>query len=73
MEQAERNHLHRPGGVGSENQRGCGGRRLLPSEFLRQAIAKYIWDRSWEEIRYAEQAAASTLGIVREMRDKNHS
>ena len=51
------------------------------SEFLRQAIAKYIWDRSWEEIHnYAEKQAKKTgvkpediMGIVREMRDEYDS
>ena len=78
MEQAERITFTAPAELAAKINEAAEADGCSRSEFLRQAIAKYIWDRSWEEIHdYAEKAAKKTgvkpedvMGIVREMRDE---
>ena len=81
MEQAERITFTAPAELAAKINEAAEADGCSRSEFLRQAIAKYIWDRSWEEIHnYAEKQAKKTgvkpedvMGIVREMRDEYDS
>ena len=81
MEQAERITFTAPAELAAKINEAAEADGCSRSEFLRQAIAKYIWDRSWEEIHdYAEKTAKKSgvkpedvMGIVREMRDEYDS